>query len=1056
VENTFKKLNLIGGGVSTAIAFVVYYLTMEPTVSFWDCGEFIATAFKLQVGHPPGAPLFAMTGRLFALLASSAEEVAAMINLLSVTASALTIGFLFWTITGLAKKIFKFADKAKSVQWNTERLWKSIGAGFIGAMAYTFSDTFWFSAVEAEVYASSSLFTAIVFWAVLKWDAEVDDNKTNADRWLLLIAYFMGLSIGVHLLNLLTIPAIGLVYFYKHHKAGKYGIWMALIISFIVLGFVQYGIIPGTISIAAAFERIMVNSLGLSFGTGFFTFCILLVAGIAFGLYYTAQKQKNLLNLSLWGVLLVIVGYSSYGMIAVRSIANTPMDENNPEDVYSMIAYLNREQYGDRPLLYGQYFDADILKVEKGKDIYMKAFLVKDNSGKVLGSFNIEHDAMQFIANNPNPNTLSIKHAYIVIDKKPEYKFDSRRKTLFPRIWSYQQTHKSEYQEWTGLKENQKPGQIHNIRFFINYQVYWMYFRYFMWNFAGRENDLQGHGEKLLGHWISGIGPIDNLVTQSYQSNLPDRFAKNKGRNVYYFLPLILGILGLLYHYRNHKEGFNTVLVLFLMTGVAIVVYLNQTPLQPRERDYAYAGSFYAFCIWIGLGFMYVFDSLLKILKKERIAGATAITLCTLAVPVLMGTQNWDDHDRSNRYTARDFAYNYLNSCENDAILFTNGDNDTFPLWYVQEVESGRTDVRIVNLSLLQTDWYITQMKRGAYDGKPVPFSLTEPEYRTGQRDQVLMDGSNKMYFTVSEHMEWLRKTDGSNLTPTQSGDRLFFLRSNKFILPVNKDAILRSGWMNELEIAALPNELRWEINKSYVLKNEIMILDLLANFNWERPIYFSVTVGPNNFFGMEKFFSMEGLAYRLMPFETASHDQQTGEVNAEKMYDNLMEKFKWGNMNQNVYLDETNFRMMYNFRSMFWRLAEKLRLQGDVTRAEKVLDKVVELLPDHVVQYDYFSLLVASSYIQMNLNDKATEILKILIDRYDAEFAYYERYAPAKGKSGGSRSASGYRIDANMDQERYRAEIISAESKKMLQRISMQGTISPAFETEPQNETIQ
>jgi tetratricopeptide (TPR) repeat protein len=1014
---------------------LVYFLTMEPTVSFWDCGEFIASAYKLLVGHPPGAPLFAMLGRLFSMFAPEASGAAAMVNLMSVSASALTIGLLFWTITLLVEKIYKYQDKNVNVEWSAERQWKALGAAFIGSMAYTFSDTFWFSAVEAEVYALSSLFTALVFWVILRWDKDVDNETKNADRWILLIAYLMGLSIGVHLLNLLTIPALGLVYFYKrYNKHNAINTWIALGISFVVLGFVQYGIIPGTISVAARFERIATNSMGFSFGTGFFTFLVALAAGLSYGIYYTYKKRKMLSNLMIWAVFLVIAGYSSYGMIAVRSLANTTMDENNPEDVYSMIAYLNREQYGDRPLFYGQYFDAEVVKIQKGKDIYMKAYVVEDANGKTVQSFNMERDAKNFIENAGQAN-LNIEHRYVVIDKKPEYEFNPRRMTFFPRIWSYQETHKQEYMSWCGLKPNQKPGQSHNIRFFVNYQIYWMYARYFMWNFAGRENDIQGHGEKTQGHWISGITFIDNLVTQSYQDKMPDRLAKNRGRNTYFFLPLILGIFGLLYHRQVHKPGFYVVLTLFLMTGVAIVIYLNQTPLQPRERDYAYAGSFYAFAIWIGLGLIPLYDLLKKYLSNPRMAGAASVGLATLAVPALLAFQNWDDHDRSNRYTARDFAFNYLNTCEQDAILFTNGDNDTFPLWYLQEVEGDRTDVRVVNLSLLNTDWYINQMKRKAYDGLPVPFSLEEPEYRTGQRDQVLMDTKNSNYYTVQEHMAFLRRTDGTNQTPASgSDDRYFYLQSNKFRLPINKEAAARQFNLSAEDAEALPDELRWELNKNYIMKNEVMILDLLASFNWERPIYFAVTVGGSNHFGLDAYFTMEGMAYRLVPYPTNSHDEQTGEVDADRMFTNMMETFRWGNMSDpGVYLDETNLRMMYNFRSLFIRLADKLILKGDKERAGQALDRITELLPDNVVPFDYFNLMIANLYIQIGEYDKADQMLQVVLRRYSEELDYYNRYRSGKGSGF---TFGNFAADGHIEREKYRADIIRQQTEQLIMRI--------------------
>lgn len=995
MEHTFKRLNLFGGWTVTLIAFLVYAITMEPTVSFWDCGEFIASAHKLQVGHPPGAPLFAMLGRLFIMFAGdNGDQVPVMANLLSVTASALTIGFLFWTISGVAIKILKTQQGSARVEWNTERLWAVLGSALLGALAYTFSDTFWFSAVEGEVYATSSLFTALVFWAILKWDQDVDNQGENPDRWIVLIAYLMGLSIGVHLLNLLTIPAIGLVYAYKRYPKLKNISWLALIVSGVILLFVQYGIIPGTIGVAAFFERTFVNSFGFSFGVGFFVFLAAIIIGITGGILWARKNQKPLVYLGLWSVAFILLGYSSYGMISIRSMANTPMDENNPEDVYSMISYLNRDQYGDRPLFYGQYYDAEIQGIKRDKPIRMKVYAVKENGKRTVADFATEREANLFIEKAQNPG-LSIKPEYIIVDYKPEYTFNSSRMTLFPRMWSYQENHVRDYRSWGGVKSGKKPGMGNNIKFFFSYQVNWMYLRYFMWNFVGRENDIQGNGEPTNGHWISGIPFIDEFVSGSPQKNLPDRLEENKGRNTYFFLPLILGIIGLLYHSREDKRGAFVVTMLFVLTGIAIVVYLNQTPQQPRERDYAYAGSFYAFCIWVGLGFM----GLLDFLKKKNLSGnalrAGVLGLTLVAVPGLLAYQNWDDHNRGGRYTAHDFALNYLNSCEKNGIIFTNGDNDTFPLWYLQEVEGIRTDVRVVNLSLLNTDWYINQMKRAAYDGLPVPFSMDEPLYRAGQRDQVLMDTQSKRYYTVQEHLEWLKKTDGSNMhTNPNSSDKYFYLRSNKFSLPINKEAIRAQGWLPDAVIDTLSSELRWELKKSYILKNEVMVLDLLANFNWERPLYFAVTVGGSNYFGLEPFFSMEGMAYRLMPYATESHDGQTGEVNTEVMYTRLMEEFKWGNMNDpNVYLDETNLRMSYNFRSTFLRVADKLRMEGQNDKALAVLDKLETLLPDAIVPYDYFNVMVGNLYMLLGEYDASAKVLTRTRERYQQDYDYYNSF---------------------------------------------------------------
>jgi hypothetical protein len=995
-KKNFNLLNHILGWVVTAVALVVYGLTMEDTVSFWDCGEFIASAHKLQVGHPPGAPLFALLGRLFIILGGDNPSTAAvMVNWLSVVGSALTIGFLFWTITGLVQKIYKVQDNSKEVEWSAVRLVETLGAALVGSLAYTFSDTFWFSAVEGEVYATSSLFTAVVFWAMLKWDSEVDRGEAGADRWIILIAYLMGLSIGVHLLNLLTIPAIGLLYYYKKYKVSNQGLLYALMISAGILVFVQYGIIPGTIKFTATFERFFTNSLQFSFGTGFLVSLLILALGLAAGIYYTQKTGKALINLGLWAVTVIIVGYSSYGVIFIRSMANTPMDENNPEDVYSMISYLNRDQYGDRPLFYGQYFDASLVDISEGNPIRMKLYVVKDEQNNELASFGLKYDADSYLAAQKNKASLRIDHEYQIIDYKPKYTYQKTRQTVFPRMYSPQGSHVNAYRDWTGLSKSDIPSGKENLSFFFNYQVRWMYFRYFFWNFVGRENDAQGHGEQGNGHWISGISFIDEMITGIPQDNQPEKWANNAGRNTYYFLPLILGLLGLAFQIYRDPRGAAVVGALFFLTGLAIVIYLNQTPYQPRERDYAYAGSFYAFCIWVGMGVLALIHGAQKYLNKTGVPVAVASTVLALAMaPVLFGFQNWDDHNRSNRYTARDFAYNYLNSCEKNAVLFTNGDNDTFPLWYLQEVEGVRTDVRVVNLSLLNTDWYINQMKRKAYDGDPVQFSLTEPEYRGSMRDQVLLDRSNDKYYTVQEHLDWLRRTDGKNKTTVQGGERLYYLKSNKFILPIDSAKVVEAGLVTAEQMALLPKELRWEVPKSYVLKSEVMLLDLLASFKWDRPLSFSVTVGTDNYLGLEKFFRLDGLAYRLMPMEMNPEVKgQTGGVGIETTYKNFMESFKWGNMNgDGVYLDETNLRMTMNFRSNFVRLATALLNSGDKVRAEQVLDRALELMPDHKMSYDYFNVLMADLYRQMGKNEKALKLANELEVKFGKEQAYLRR----------------------------------------------------------------
>jgi tetratricopeptide (TPR) repeat protein len=996
-QKQFKRIDVILGWVTILISFIVYSLTMEPTTSFWDCGEFIASAYKLQVGHPPGAPLFAMIARVFSMLAGGdVTKVAMMVNLVSVTASAFTIGFLFWTIMAVIKRIKTLGNNGEPVEWDNISAFGALGAAFVGALAYTFTDTFWFSAVEGEVYAISSWFTAIVFWAMMRWDAEAD--KPHADRWIILIMYLMGLSIGVHLLNLLTIPAMALVYYFRKYKGDTKGAFITLGISLAIFLFITYAIIPGTISLAGVSERIFTNGLGAGFGTGLMTYIVLLFAGVCIGIFLLQRKKKYIGTMALWSLLVILIGYSSYGLIGIRSKANTPMDENNPENVFAMKSYLNREQYGSRPLFYGPFYDAKVIKYDKTSPIYIPAYqVVKKGSKKPLVSFQIEREAKEYIEKSADKGSLSINKKYIVSDYKVEPVYEPSRMTLFPRVWSAE--HKEQNESWGRIQKGAKPTAWNNIVFAMRYQVGWMYIRYFMWNFSGRESDIQGHGGPLNGNWITGIGPVDQLMLGYPQKNLPKEIAENKGRNKYYMLPFLLGILGLVFHFKRDKKSFWAVFTLFIFTGLMIVFHNNAPPIQPRERDYVFAGSFYVFAIWIGLGVLGLIELIKKYGKMKDGIALAVVPVTLLLIPGNLAKENWDDHTRANRYTARDFAFNYLNSCAPNAILFTNGDNDTFPLWYLQEVEGVRTDVRVVNLSLLNTDWYITQMKRAAYDGKAVPFGLTEPEYRQGIRDQVLLDRSNEEFYSIQDQMNFLRLNDKSNLYKIpDSGDELFFFKSNKFVIPVDSakvaaDTTFRRDITNRI-VKALPLVL----NRSYVLKADMMILDLLANFNWDRPIYFAITVGESNYLGLQDYFEVDGLAYRLVPYKVKSHDGQLGEINTEVMYDNMINKFKWGNMNvKGVYLDETNLRMTMNLRNNFYRLATALFQEGKTDKALKCLDKTEELMPDDVVAYNYFNLLIADLYLKLGKQEKATQITQILRDRTQIDVDYYASVSDKK-----------------------------------------------------------
>lgn len=1017
----FKLWNTIGGWVAFAIAAATYLLTIEPTASFWDCGEFISSAFKLEVGHPPGAPFFMLMGHLASLFASDPSHVAMCVNALSALMSAFTILFLFWTITALAKKVVLTKGEEMSLAQGIGIL----GAGLVGALAYTFSDTFWFSAVEGEVYASSSFFTAVVFWLILKWDEHADEE--GSDRWLILIAYLMGLSIGVHLLNLLTIPAIVMVYYFRRYKFSWGGAIVAFLASAGILAVVLYGIIPGSVQMACWFELLFVNGFGCDFNTGMFVYLALLAGSLVWALWETYTEKSvlrmdiafvlsivlagipffgshiwlaflltaalvgvliwkrketsgRLLNTTIAMVAVILIGYSSYAAVVIRSNADTPMDQNSPDNVFALQYYLNREQYGDRPLLYGATYNAPVELEIKGN----MCIPVEKQGHK---QYSIRHKS----AENPHDE-------YVYMGHRAQYKTMGEFDMLFPRMYSADPRHIEAYESWGKVKGERvryqycgetktavKPTFGENLRFFFNYQCGFMYWRYFMWNFAGRQNDLQGYGEITKGNWISGIDAIDNARLGD-QSKLPSELRNNKGHNVYYMLPLLLGILGIVYQLSKRKKGFEnftTTFLLFFMTGLAIVIYLNQTPYQPRERDYAYAGSFYAFCIWIGLGVPALFEWICKLFKKDNkvvkaiVAGSVSV-IC-LGVPALMGQQNWDDHDRSDRYSCRDFGANYLKSCEPNAIIFSNGDNDTFPLWYNQEVEGEGTDKRVCNLSYLQTDWYIGSMKRPYYESAGLPISWEEKDYDYGCNEVVRVVKSYPNPLEVSTAFAFVRSDDPET---KYNGDN--FLPTDQLYIPVNKEEVLASPAFRRedgscyLDTAHLVDRLNVKVNRR-LTRSEMMVLEMISTNHWQRPIYFAVTVGNDYYLGMEKYFKLTGMALQVTPNESSKGTQN---VDIERMYDNMMHKFRYGNMNKKgIYIDETTMRTCRTHRMMFAQLAEALVDANDTARALEVLDYAEEMLPGENVPYDYTSATMAQFYYMLGQKEKGNRIMEAVAD---------------------------------------------------------------------------
>lgn len=1020
----FIRLNNIIGWLVWAIATYTYCSTIEPTASFWDCGEYIACAYKLEVGHPPGAPFFLLVGRFFALLAGGDPALAGMmVNIMSALSSSFTILFLFWTITRLGIRVYgnNVNDLAKPQQWAV------LGAGIIGSLAYTFSDSFWFSAVEGEVYAMSSFFTAVVFWAILKWDEEDSVSPTSAMRWLILISYLIGLSIGVHLLNLLVIPAIGFIIYFKKYKFSWKGFFIAGISSVLVLGFVQNLIIPKIVKFVSDYEVFFTNKMGMGFSTGTLIYFILLIASLAGYILYTVTKKDKHYNLGMYAAIAfsvlaiitapsgggmltrfivlggiiyaihrfkdkpvtlhavflsfatLLIGYSSFFVLVIRSSANTPMDENDPENAPNMLSYLLREQYGDWPILYGQYYNAPTVSHDKfgsGDPIYAKD---------------------------------KVNKKYKVIDDRKNSipKYEKEFCTVFPRMWSSQGHHEAAYRYWGNIEENHRnkvmenrngetetvevPTFAANLNYFFSYQIKFMYLRYFYWNFVGRQNDVQGLMRNTMeGNWVTGIKPIDDAMLDTDTSKTTYGMRNNFATNHFYALPLILGLLGMFFHFKRSKPDAWVVLSFFLLTGLAIVIYLNQYPYQPRERDYAYTGSFYAFAIWIGFGVLFLYDLLSRRAASNGIAiGATAISL---VVPGIMAKEGWNDHDRSLRTMSRDVAINYLQSCAPNAIIFTNGDNDTFPLWYAQEVEDIRTDVRVINLSLLQTDWYIKQMRRAAYLSAPVPFTIPEEKLEAEKISYVILNGHDTRSVNLKDAMAYVIGDD-PNTKYDNGGDLIDMTPSKNFYLDVDSLAVMRNKVITVKDTNRLVKRISWDLGgRNYITKNDVMVLDLIAHNNWERPIYFAVTTGDEAYVGLKKYFQLEGLAYRFVPIkQTEMEEAQGGRVNTEAMYNNVMTKFLWGGMDKpGVNLDENCIRMAGNLRMQMGILAGALLNEGKEKKTREVLDKCLAVMPDETVPYDASIFTICATYYQLRDFKKANELAKKLFDIFENDLRVY------------------------------------------------------------------
>ena len=1078
----YKLVDNIFGWVAFIIAAFVYCSTIEPTASFWDCPEFITTAYKQEIGHPPGAPFFMLMGNFFTHFASDATQVAKMVNTMSALLSAVCIMFLFWTITHLARKLIIGDWK----EMTTSKLIAIEASGMVGALIYTFSDTFWFSAVEGEVYAFSSAFTAVVFWLILKWEDHADEP--HSDRWLVLIAYMTGLSIGVHLLNLLCIPAIVLVYYYKKvPQANLKGSLMALFLSFLVVVAVLYGVVPGIITVGGWFELFFVNTLGCPFNTGEIVYIICLVASVIWGIYETYnaseknEKKQNIAfvlgfgmlgipffgygwsavitgiiilailwfvlnykrkkevvtgvdqatgiekkkmqllplisarikNTALLCMLMLMIGYSSYALIVIRSSANPPMDQNSPEDIFTLGSYLSRDQYGDTPLLYGQAYTSQVALEADGN---MCKPVTKEGAP---------------VYQRKEKASADEKDSYFVVSHKNKYVY--AQNMLFPRMHS--SAHAQAYEDWMGGVEGNEvpydrcgenmmvkvPTQMENIRFFLSYQCNFMYWRYFMWNFAGRQNDIQGNGEPEHGNWITGFPFIDNALYGD-QSKMPDDLKANKGHNVFYCMPLILGLIGLFWqawYTRKRKvikngveteevlpvgiQQFWVVFFLFFMTGLAIVLYLNQTPMQPRERDYAYAGSFYAYAIWCGLGVVAILDILKQKMKLSGTAISAIVAVITLLVPIQMASQTWDDHDRSGRYTCRDFGQNYLMSLQEKShpIIFTNGDNDTFPLWYNQEVEGVGTDARVCNLSYLQTDWYIDQMMRPAYNSPSVPITWPRLDFCSGTNEYVSVEPEAKKQILdfYKQDPENAKKQFGDepfelknilkNWVRSKNPD-MHFIPTDTLYVTIDKEAVKKSGMMMASD--SIPDKMVISLaGKSALYKGDLMMLEMLAQCNWTRPLYVALTVGEENYMNLGDNFVQEGLVNRITPFTTNKPGAKN--FDTEKAYHNIMTRFKFGNLKQKgLYIDETTMRMCYTHRRLLAQTALQLIAEGKKQKAINILKKADVEIPAYNVTLDYMSgaLDMARGWLMTGQKAKGKEYVEAVWKNASQYLNYY------------------------------------------------------------------
>jgi hypothetical protein len=1025
----FKKWNTILGWIVFAFALITYSLTVEPTISFWDCGEYIATSAKLEIGHPPGAPLFQMLGAFFAMFATSADKIALMVNMMSVFSSAFTILFMFWSLTLLMKRLF-----VKDTTDNNG-LKMILGSSFVAALAFTFTDSFWFNAVEAEVYAMASLLIAVLLWLGLRWEQDMDNPKGN--KWLLIISLVVGLSFGVHFMALLTIPSIGFLYYFKKYKnITPKSFIIANIVIVAILLFIFKLLLPYTLAFFGKTEIFMVNSLGLPFNSGTIFAFIVIIALFYFGLNYTRKKGHVFYNTIILSILFVLIGFSTWFMLPIRANANPPINENKPSDAAEVLAYYNREQYGEQKLFFGPQFSHAYSGLDENNPyLDEKPNYERDyKTGKYIITNNFKNAKQNTDDNHKGflPRMWSDDHSvnYMSFTEPLDFRIKSEYsdaqelvdivaqfRTAFNSgrldIEDYDSFLKS-YGEYLVVE---KPSFANNMKFMFEYQFGYMYWRYLMWNFVGRQSDIQWKGDHLNGNWISGIEPLDAMRLGN-QSQLTSDMKNNKGRNTYFFLPFILGVIGMIFHARKDLKSFYVLLVLFLFTGIALKIYLNERPFEPRERDYALVGSFYVFAMWIGFGVYGIYEGLKKYLQP-KVTIPVVLTISMLAAPVLMAKENWDDHNRSKKYTALAMAKAYLDSCEENAILFTIGDNDTFPLWYAQEVEHYRTDVRIVNTSLFMTDWYIDQMKRKAYESDPVPISFTHEQYRGSNRDYSFLIEKTKDSITLDNLIQFMSLDDERAKIELRSGQSVNYFPTDKIVIPINKEHIIKNKVISPKYFDSIVPMIQFKIKKDALYKNRLMMLDIINQNNWERPVYFTGgSFGEEDYLWMKDYLELDGLCFKLVPIKTAQkgrpNPMEMGFIDSDKNY-KIFKNLDWGNSGSpEIYHDPETRRNGITYRTNLARLMETLINEGKKDKAKEIIEMAMEKMP--IDYFEYYTLVepFAEGSYEIGEKDEARSILSHLIRKYQEELTYYNSLP--------NRDQNDYVYEISSSIERYRS----------------------------------